>query len=144
MSSASRGTIFSFLGPAPEYGWKNPMNTFHRAVCALALVAVLGSSLPALANDDGDSLKKAEDLVKQAWNPGGDPPGNRVDLLTQALGSIKDEPDHHLRGMRVQAAKLIRQAIDDINAGDPDHKVYGELKDADSKLRSAIETAEGH
>ena len=116
------------------------------ALCVAAIGAVLGCPVVAFAGDDGDVLKQAEALVKQAWNPGGDPPAadDRTDLLKKAIDLARSEPDHRLAGRRVEAMRLIKLAIDDIKAGDPDNKVNGLLQDADRALRDAIEGAESH
>lgn len=118
----------------------------RRAVCSMAVVVILGWQMPAFAGDDGDLLKQAEVLVKQAWNPGGDPPSkdDRTQWLTKAAQLAHDEPDHRLGGKRVEAVRLIKLAEDDINAGASESKISGDLEDADRLLRTAIEGAEGH
>jgi hypothetical protein len=111
--------------------------------------AILLCSTPVFADngsDDGAALKQAEDLVKQAWNPGGDPlsAADRTQLLTKALDLINEEPDHHLRGAAMKVKILIHTALDELKVGDPGNEVTGNLKDADSLLRTAIENAESH
>jgi len=117
------------------------------------LCAVLGAiflcSIPVFGDngsDDGALLKQADTLVKQAWNPQGDPitVEARTQLLTKALELMKKEPDHHLRGTKVKAMALVQTALDELKAGDPGNQVSGNLKDADSMLRTAIEYAEAH
>jgi hypothetical protein len=109
----------------------------------LFAVATLGTlfsfSPPALGQDAG-MLNQALDLVHQAWNPGGDPPSNaqRTDLLTKALKLAQDAPQRHVKGHRVKAIEEIQEALDEIQKGDPDHKVDGLLHDANSELRTAI------
>jgi hypothetical protein len=102
--------------------------------------------MPAFAGDDGSLLKQAEDLVKQAWNPGGDPPSadDRTKMLTQALELTQKEPDHRLAMNRVAAMKSIRAALEELKTGDPNNKVNDDLIDADRALRDAIEIAESH
>ena len=121
--------------------------TFVRfAMGLIAAGAILGWSMPAFAGDDGDVLKQAEDLVKQAMNPGGDPPAanDRISLLKQALKLTSEEPDHRLRGKRVEAMRTIQLAIDSIQGGQEESKIYEDLDDADRELRDAIEMAEAH
>ena len=122
------------------------MKLFRYVLCACAAGAILGYATPAFAGDDGDVLKQADDLVKQAWNPGGDPPSSdqRTDLLTKAIDLAKSEPDHRLHHQREEAIRDLQLAIDTIKAGDPDNKVNGILKDADEDLRNAIRRAESH
>jgi hypothetical protein len=122
------------------------MKLFRYVLCACVAGAILGYATPAFAGDDGGVLKQSEDLLKQAWNPGGDPPSDddRIKFLSQAIELAKTEPDHRLHRQRVEAVRDMQLAIDTIKAGDPDHKVNGILKDADSALRNAIERAEGH
>ena len=122
------------------------MKLFRSVACACVAGAFLGYATPVFANDDGDVLKQSEDLLKQAWNPGGDPPSNdqRTDLLTKAIELAKTESDHRLHGQRMKAVRDMQLAIDTIKAGDPDNKVNGILQDADRELRNAIERAEAH
>ena len=108
---------------------------------------ILGYCAPAFAdNDDGNLLKQAEVLLKQAWNPGGDPPSNdkRTELLNKAIELALKEPDHRLHGTRMEAVRLMKAALDEIKAGDPNNKATGDIEDADRALRSAIEGAEAH
>lgn len=101
----------------------------------------------ALADDgDGSLLKQAEALLKQAWNAGGDPPSDdvRIDLLNKAIKLAMAEPDHRLGRQRVDAIHLMKAALEEIKAGDPNHKANADMQDADSALRSAIEIAESH
>jgi hypothetical protein len=122
------------------------MKHFRFALCAITVGAILGSALPAFAGDDGDVLKQAEDLVKQAWNPGGAPPSNddRTQLITKAIALAQSEPDHRLRGQRAKAIRELQLAIETLKAGDPDNKVTGMLVEADRGLRNSIEKAEAH
>jgi len=122
------------------------MKNFRYVVGALVVSVILGSATPVFAGDDGEVMKQAEDLVKQAWNPGGDPPSDadRTQMLTKAVELAKSEPDHRLHGKRVEAIRLIQLALDTIKAGDPGHKVNGMLQDADRELRDAISGAESH
>ncbi len=122
------------------------MKYLRYVLCAVVIGVSLGYATPAFAMDDGDALKQAEGLVKQAWNPGGDPPSDadRTDLLTKAIALIKSEPDRRLHRKRMDAQRLVQLAIDTIKAGDADHKVNGMLQDADRDLRDAISTAEQH
>jgi hypothetical protein len=111
--------------------------------------AILLCSTPLFADngtDDGAALKQAEDLVKQAWNLGGDTPSvaDRTQWLTKALDLLKAEPDHHLHGTKMKAMALINTALDELKAGDPGNLVPGNLRDADSELRQAIQNAESH
>jgi hypothetical protein len=116
------------------------------AMSVVAAGAILGWSVPAFAGDDGDIMKKAEDLVKQAMNPGGDPPAanDRIDLLNKAVALAEEEPDHRLRGERVEAIRTIKLAIEGIKSGDSESNIYADLDDADRELREAIEMAEAH
>jgi hypothetical protein len=120
------------------------MKYFRHVLCAVVAGAILGLATPSFANDDGELLKQAEDLVKQAWNPGGDPPSNRVDLITQAITLAQNEPDHRLRGTRMAGIRTLQQALEAIKGGESDDKVSGLLQDADRNLREAIEGAESH
>ena len=116
------------------------------AVGSVAVGAILGWAAPAYAGDDGALLKQAEDLVHQAWNPGGDPPSNddRTQLLTKAIELAAKEPDHRLAGRRVEAIRLIKAALEEMKNGDPENRVNGDLQDADRALRDAMEGAESH
>jgi hypothetical protein len=109
----------------------------------VVLMAVLGWSMPARADDDADMLKQAEDLVHQAWNPGGDPPpkDQQEDLLQKAINLAVRAPQHRVHGHRVHAIQLMRGALDLIKNGDPEDKAPGLLRDADSELREAISEA---
>jgi len=106
-------------------------------------IAVLGALLtfssPAFAVSHVMMLQ-AQDLVHQAWNPGGKPPSNakRLKLLNQALQLIADDPYVGYNGHRKKAIRYIHSAIDEINLGDPDHKVNDYLQDAVDQCRSAI------
>jgi hypothetical protein len=122
------------------------MKNFRFVLCAITAGAIFGSASPAFAGDDGDAMKQAEDLVKQAWNPGGDPPSNddRTQLITKAITLAQSEPDHNLRGQRVLAIRELQLAIETIKAGGPDSKVTGLLQEADRDLRTAIGNAESH
>jgi hypothetical protein len=122
------------------------MKYFRYVLCAVVTGVILGYATPVFAGDDGDVLKQSEELLKQAWNPGGDPPSDadRTDLLTKAIALAKSEPDHRLHRTRMEAVRLMQLAVDTIKAGDADHKVNGLLQDADRDLRNAIETAESH
>jgi hypothetical protein len=122
-------------------------NTFILNTAGAAVLAVLLSfSAPAFgdSSDDGDMLSKAEDLVHQAWNPGGDPPSNaqRTDLLNQALQLTQAEPDHHLKKHRAQAMMDIKSALDELKNGDPNNKAVEFIRDADSELRTAQSIAQ--
>jgi hypothetical protein len=112
----------------------------------LSCIALLLESTPVWAGDNGDFLKQAEVLVKQAWNPGDTPPSaaDRIDLLTKARKLITSEPDHQLRGRAMAAKDSIDAALAELKKGDPDNKVTGDLQDADRALRDAIEIAESH
>jgi hypothetical protein len=121
--------------------------TFVRyALCMAAVGSVLGWPAVAFAGDDGDVLKQAEASLKQAWNPGGDAPSadDRIELLNEAIKLARSEPDRRLALRRMDAVRLMKLAIDDIKAGDPDNKVNGLLQDADRALRDAIGIAESH
>ena len=122
------------------------MRNYRYVLCSVAVGAIFGAATPAFAGDDGAVLKQSEDLLKQAWNPGGDPPSNdeRTQLLTRAIKLADSEPDHHLHLQRVKAVNLMQKAIDTIKAGDPNNQVDSLLQDADSDLRNAIENAEAH
>jgi hypothetical protein len=117
----------------------------HATSCAI-LGAILGWPVAAVAGDDGDLLKQAEDLVHQAWNPGGDAPSNddRTQLINKAIELAQKEPDHRLHGTRVEAIRLLKAALEQIKNGDPDNRVSGELQDADRELRDAMEGAQSH
>ena len=112
----------------------------------LVTVILLGWCAPAHANDDGNFLKQSENLLKQAWNPGGDPPApdKRTELLNKAIDLATKEPDHRLRGTRMEAIRLMKVAVDEIKNGASPDKVSGDLQDANRALRNAIEGAEGH
>jgi hypothetical protein len=116
------------------------------AMSVTAAGAILGWSLPAFAGDDGAIMKKADDLVKQAMNAGGDPPAasDRIAMLNKAIELANLEPDHRLRGTRLEAINTIQLAIEAIKDSDPESQIYSDLDDADRKLREAIELAEGH
>ena len=116
------------------------------SICGAVAGAMLGWSSVAWAGDEGDLLKQAQDLVHQAWNPGGNPPSNdqRTQLLTKALELTKAEPDHHLHRNRLEAMRLMRAALEEIKIGDPNNKVTADLQDADRALREAIEDAQAH
>jgi hypothetical protein len=118
----------------------------HYATCCATLGAILGWPTSALAGDDGDLLKQAEDLVHQAWNPGGDAPSNddRTQLINKAIELTQKEPDHHLHGTRVEAIRILKAALEEIKNGDPNNRVTGELQDADRELRDAMEGAQSH
>ncbi len=122
------------------------MKNSRYVMCALVACAIFGTATPVFAGDDGAVLKQAEDLVKQAWNPGGDPPGNdqRTQLITKAIELAKSEPDRRLHHQRQNAVRLLQAALDTLKGGDPDNKVTGMLQDADRDLRNAMETAEAH
>jgi hypothetical protein len=114
-----------------------------RVFMLVILGGVLGLTAPAFGDAapvSADLLNQAYDLVHQAWNPGGDPPSDaqRTELLTKALGLIKDAPDHHLKGTRVQASRDIKAALDMLKAGDPDHKAGDLIHTAAEELRDAI------
>jgi len=113
-------------------------------LCGAAAVSILGWSTPAFAGDDGALLDQAEHLVHQAWNPGGDPPSNedRTQMLNKAIELAQKEPDHHLRGTRVEAIRLMRAALEEIKTGDPDNKLNSDLQEADRALRDAMEAAQ--
>ncbi|MCE0522778.1 MAG: hypothetical protein LV480_07695 [Methylacidiphilales bacterium] len=101
--------------------------------------AFLTFSTPAFGESD-DMLKQAEDLVHQAWNPAGDPPSyaQRTDLLTQAMKLLQNVPQHYLKGLRVQAINDIKAALYEIKQGDPNNKATSYIRDADSRIRSAL------
>jgi hypothetical protein len=122
------------------------MKIIRYFLCAVAVGTTLGLAMPVFAADDGDLIKQAEALVKQAWNAGGDPPSadERVQLLTKAYDLAKEEPDHRLRGTRAEAMRMIQVAIDAIKGGEEESKIYADLDEADRKLRDAISIAEGH
>ena len=113
--------------------------SFARVVTFSALVGLLLSARP-LPADPPEMLSKAEDLVHQAWNPGGDPPPDdqRLDLLTKALKLAQDAGQRHVHGHRVKAIALIKDAMDTIKSGDAEHKAGGMLKDADAELRESL------
>lgn len=115
-------------------------STIGRTTGWILLLAVVCWSMPLRADDDADMLKKAEDLVHQAWNPGGDPPpqSQQLDLLKQAIDLAVQAPQHRVHGHRVHAIQLLKTAVDQIKLGDPNHQVYGLLKDADEELRQSI------
>jgi hypothetical protein len=123
---------------------KSTLVRFSMSVAAAG--AILGWSVPAFAGDNGNIMKKADDLVKQAMNPGGDPPAasDRIAMLNKAIELANLEPDHRLQGTRVEAIRTIQLAIEAIKDSDPESEIYGDLDDADHKLRDAIELAEGH
>jgi hypothetical protein len=104
------------------------------------LAAVLAWSMPVRADDDADALKQAEDLVHQAWNPGGDAPprDQQEDLLQKAIDLAVHAPQHRVHGHRVHAIELMRGALDLLKNGDADNKVPDLLRNADSELREAI------
>jgi hypothetical protein len=109
-----------------------------------ALTLLISLSSPVFGDDDGDMLKQAEDLVHQAWAPGADTPptdAQRTDFLTKALELAKNAPQHHVHRHRMKAVQLMKATLDEIKNGDPDKKVNGMLKDADSELREAISEA---
>ncbi|MEI9999744.1 MAG: hypothetical protein WDO13_11590 [Verrucomicrobiota bacterium] len=104
------------------------------------MIAAFTLGAPARAQDNDDLLKQAEDLVHQAWNPGGDPPSDdqRLQLLTKAEDLARKAPQRHVHHHRKQAVLLIGAIVDQIKAGDPDKKVDSMLKDADAELREAV------
>ena len=121
------------------------MNTslLLRVLTLVVLGGVLGLATPAFGDAapvSAGMLNQAYDLVHQAWNPGGDPPSNavRIDLLTKALPLVKDAPDHHLKGTRVQAMRDIKAALDVLKAGDPDHKAGDLIHTVAEELRDAL------
>ena len=115
-------------------------------LCLVSMGVILGLSARAFADDDGDLLKQSEDLLKQAWNPGGDPPSNdqRTELLGKAIALAQKEPDHRLARNRVAAIQSMKAALEEIKAGDPNNKANEDMQDADRDLRDAIAIAESH
>jgi len=122
------------------------MKNFRFVVGAIAIGAIFGSVTPVFAADDGGALKQADDLVKQAWNPGGDPPSTdqRTQWVSKAIELAKSESDHRLKGQRVEAIRFMQQALESIKAGDEESKISEALEDADRDLRDSIERAESH
>ena len=114
----------------------------------LLLVAILGVCLtfasPALAVSHVLMLQ-AQDLIHQAWNPGGKAPSNakRIKLLNEALQLMADDPYVGYNGHKKKAIRYINSAIIEMNLGDPYDKVNDYLQDAVDQCRSAIVDNQG-
>ena len=115
---------------------------YLHAFWVVLLSSVLTLATPVFGQD-ADLLNKALDLVRQARNPGGDPPSisERTTLLTQAMQLAQESPEHHVKGNRVKAIQDIKAALAEIKMGDPDNKAHEYIRDADSELRSALSIA---
>jgi hypothetical protein len=111
----------------------------------LALIA-LGLALFTLAtlraDDNVDYHPALEDihgLLKQAMGgDSGTPPDKAqlTDLLKKAQQELRDiPPERHWGGHRQEGLFLIQAALDAIAQGEPDDKVQGDIRDADSDVR---------
>jgi ankyrin repeat protein len=118
--------------------------SFLRSTPLIALiVAGFGFSRPLFGQDTTDMLSKALDLVHQVESPAGNPPtdAQRIELLTQAIKTAQEAPNHRLKGHRVLAIQAIRNAITEIRGGDPNHQVAIYLHTADTELNTSISLA---
>jgi len=110
------------------------------------MCAFMNFSAPVFGDDKAVSLlNQATDLVHQAWNPGGDPPGDeqRTDLLKQALKLAQQaHPAKQFGGHLAKAIKDIQAALALIKSGASPDKVSDPLHDAETELRNALAHAE--
>ncbi len=106
-------------------------------------VALIALVTPVFGDDATDMLSKSLDLVHQVENPTGNPPADaqRIDLLTQAIATAQQAPNHRLKGHRVLAIQAIRSAIAEIRNGDPNHQAAIYLHTADTELSTSISLA---
>ena len=105
------------------------------------LVPVVSLFILAPLRADPDYHPTVEDihaLLKQAM--GGDSgsvpdKAQLTDLLKKAQQELMDIPPGPWHGHRKQALFLIQGTLDAIARGDPDDKVQGDIRDADSEVR---------
>jgi ankyrin repeat protein len=108
-----------------------------------SLLSDKSTDMSLISDESTGMLNKARDLVHQVDNPTGNPLTNaqRVDLLTQAIKTAQQAPNHNLKGHRVLAIQAIKTAIAKIQQGDPDHKAADYLHTADTELVTSISLA---
>jgi hypothetical protein len=89
-------------------------------------------------------MLQAQDLIHQAWNPGGKTPSNgqRIKLLKEALEVFNNDPGTGYQGHKARAERYVRAAIEQIKLGDPYHKVNDYLQDAVDQCRDALADAD--
>ena len=114
-----------------------------KVVWFVLLAAVLTVSSPAFG-EDHVQMQQAMDLVDKAWAPGDMPPPNseRIELLHKALNLLAQDPYTGYLGHKRKAIRYIHAAIEQINNGDPDNKVFNYLQDAEHQIRDAIADAD--
>ena len=121
------------------------MKTLIIHCLSIVLIGVaIGWVVPVWGDESTDRLGKALDLVHQVEKSAGASltDAQRIDLLTQAIATAQEAPNHRLKGHRVLAIQAIRSAIGELGSGDASHKAAAFLQTADTELSASLALAQ--
>jgi hypothetical protein len=96
------------------------------------LFLLLQIASPARAEDVTAIAQQAHYLLKQAADP---TDTDRAAHLKSAMELMQNLPAGHYHHARIDAIRSIREAILELKQGDPNQKVDGYIRDADSFVR---------